>query len=656
MKKTLLGILFILCSIGSYAAPTLSAATVQPYYPGTSKPYLTIVSGSAKTSYVSAVINDPTDPAATNGIYFTVSEANPTFSVTSASFSSSFPLATFSYTVEFNGTYWVLRIVPISIGAVKITFKATTASGTSSGYTISYAASAASSKPAKTIFPVNMADASGITEIDDNYMFAADDETNVLRLFSRKYSGIDLYNIDITSAVGASAECDLEGSSSSVKYNAGKRIYWIGSLGNSKSGNLKPDRDRVIATDVSGTGAALTLSVKSYSKSFRAALISWGNANSWGFTTSAADGMIPKRIDGFNIEGLSVTHGGDTAYIGFRAPCVPIKGTTPSSSNRKYAIIAPVTNFETIMNGSALVTTTPVMSEPILFDFDGLGIRSIERVGISGYVIVAGLYTGGGTPAVYWWDGKVPVNSGTNPITVNSSYSKLIKMNLPGLNELAQVSSDGTAEGHPEAMIAEKIGQILYIHLVCDNGTVDYYNSGDEAKTLSNIQHKKFRYDNFIYDLTNTVANCSNGAIKFNTGQPFVVGNTYQWQIDNGGGFSDINNGGLYSGATTDTLSVSNAPTSMYGTQYRCKITNGSSVTYANSSSLIFKAYWLGTVSNVWENPANWSCGILPDANTDVYINQGDPIINSNVTIRSLLVNKQTSLYINPAYKLTLTH
>jgi len=54
------------------AAPTLSANAIQPSYEGTFKPYLTIIAGSGKTSSVSGVLNDPSDPAATTGLLFTV--------------------------------------------------------------------------------------------------------------------------------------------------------------------------------------------------------------------------------------------------------------------------------------------------------------------------------------------------------------------------------------------------------------------------------------------------------------------------------------------------------------------------------------------------------------------------------------------------------
>lgn len=654
MKNFILLILLGSVSVIGLAAPTLSASTVQPVYPGTTKPFLNIVSGSGKTSYVSGVLNDPTDPAATQGIYFTVTgAANVSFIFTSSS-TSVVPISNFS--VSQADGYYIIKIVPIGVGFSNLTIKASDGSSSSSAYKINYAASSASSYPFKTIFPTKISDASGAVSIDDNYMLVADDETNLLRLFSRKKSGIDLYSLDISSSVGASEECDLEGAATSVKFNTGKRVYWIGSLGNSKSGNLKPNRDRVIATELSGTGATTTVSVKGYSAKFRAALISWGDGNSWNFTASANAGMIPKRIDGFNVEGLTVTHGGDTAFVGFRAPCVPIKGTTPNSSNRKYAVVAPITNFETLMNTNGTITTNPICSEPILFDLEGLGIRSVEKVGTSLYLIVAGLYTGGGSPSIYLWDGRKHANPGINPITTSSSFATLLKLNLLGLSELAQVSSNGDAEGHPEAMIAEQIGEIIYIHLISDNGTVDYYNSGDEAKALGNEEHKKIRYDNFVYDMTNYTTNCTNGIIQFSTDVTHQPGNTYHWQMFDGIGFAPLPDGGVYSGVNTATLQLSNAPTSMYGKIYRCEITNGSTISYSSESTLQFKAYWKGTVSNAWENPQNWGCNLIPDAYTDVYIQAGAPVLSTSTSIRSITIKPIASIIINNNAKLAVLH
>lgn len=488
------------------AAPVLTANAVQVCYPGSTKPILNIVAGSAKTSYVSAAINDPTSPLAVKGILFTATN-NPTSFTIISSKPAVVPVANVSVTL-ISGDQYLCKITPIAVGYSTITIKAENGSS-SAAYTINVAASAASSYSANTIFPTGIADASGAAAIDDDYMLVANDETNVLSLYNRKNSGQALASFNITTGAGGvdegvdTEEFDLEGATnSSIDYNSGKRIYWIASLGNSKSGNLKPLRDRVIATDISGSGATATVSVKSYSTKMRTALISWGDAASWNFTASAASGMIAKRIDGFNIEGLTLANGGEKAYIGFRAPCVPLKGVAPTTSNRKYAVLAPVTNFETMMDVSGSSTLAPVLDEPILFDFGGLGIRSIERVGGSRYIIEAGLFQGGGTPAVYLWDGVVPANSGANPIVEGAS---LIKLPFD-LTDLVQASADGGVEGHPEALLCDQIGDNILAHIICDNGTVDYYNDATEAKLLANVEYMKFRQDTYVYSLTGAPA------------------------------------------------------------------------------------------------------------------------------------------------------
>lgn len=48
---------------------------------------------------------------------------------------------------------------------------------------------------------------------------------------------------------------------------------------------------------------------------------------------------------------------------------------------------------------------------------------------------------------------------------------------------------------------------------------------------------------------------------------------------------------------------------------------------------------WTGYAGNTWENAANWGCGIVPATTTDVFVNSGTVVVNSDVIIRSLQVN-----------------
>lgn len=474
------------------AAPVISLSTSQPTIPGTSVASLAI--GKSSPYAVSTVISDPTDPLQTSGVYVNITNSPTSFSFTS---DNSSVVAVANCKCELvSGTTYKVTIVPSGVGYATVGLTASNESS-SSEFQFKVAASAASARPDSTVFPTTIADASAAAPVGTDYMLIADDEANLLRLFHRNYSGQAIKTFDVTSGAGGKSgeEFDIEGASASVKYNPGNRLYWITSLGNSKKGNLKPYRNRLFATDVTGTGADLTVTVKSYSTKMRDALIAWGDGCGWDFTASAADGVAPKNINGFNVEGLAVAYGGEVAYVGFRAPYVPLKNVTPTSSNRIYAVAAPVTNLETMLNVDGESSIAPTIGEPVLFDFGGLGIRSMERIGTAGFVIVAGPYASDGTPGLYLWNGNVPANSGSNPLTI--AGNDLVKLNadLTGLV--------GGTEGHPEALLAEQDGKTLYVHLICDNGSVDYYNDGNEAKALAEASFMKFRMDTYVYNIPN---------------------------------------------------------------------------------------------------------------------------------------------------------
>jgi hypothetical protein len=60
---------------------------------------------------------------------------------------------------------------------------------------------------------------------------------------------------------------------------------------------------------------------------------------------------------------------------------------------------------------------------------------------------------------------------------------------------------------------------------------------------------------------------------------------TYQWQVDNGSGFSNVSDGVIYGNTTTATLNITGASLEMNGFLYRCVVT-GCSSTNSNSATL----------------------------------------------------------------------
>ncbi|MEP6675039.1 MAG: hypothetical protein ABJA78_07785 [Ferruginibacter sp.] len=133
-----------------------------------------------------------------------------------------------------------------------------------------------------------------------------------------------------------------------------------------------------------------------------------------------------------------------------------------------------------------------------------------------------------------------------------------------------------------------------------------------------------------------------------------VIGASYQWQLDNGSGYANISNGGIYNGVTSNILTLSSVPSNMYGYKLRA-VVNG--VTFSQEYTLKFIATWQGNVSNAWENTANWNCGILPDANTDVMINVGKPNypqLGANASVRTLKTAAGTAVTVKSGFNLTI--
>jgi hypothetical protein len=137
----------------------------------------------------------------------------------------------------------------------------------------------------------------------------------------------------------------------------------------------------------------------------------------------------------------------------------------------------------------------------------------------------------------------------------------------------------------------------------------------------------------------------------------------FQWQVDAGSGFSPVTNvAGLYSGAATKTLNIINAPSTMYGYKYRCVATGGTPVT-SSTRTLKFGVAWLGTMNTAWATATNWTCGVAPNANTDVIVqptvspvpSTNLPVISVSTSCKSVLVKPGATLKVNSGVTLTIT-
>ncbi|MCW3091168.1 MAG: acid phosphatase [Ferruginibacter sp.] len=151
-----------------------------------------------------------------------------------------------------------------------------------------------------------------------------------------------------------------------------------------------------------------------------------------------------------------------------------------------------------------------------------------------------------------------------------------------------------------------------------------------------------------LQSIWKTVAVC-NGAST--TLMANLSGISYQWQVNEGNGFISVLDNSNYSSANKQALQLSNLPPAWNGYVYRC-IVDG---VYSNPQTIRLVNYWTGAVSSLWENPSNWSCGSLPDVNTDVIIHtNGSVILNSTVSVRSFTLSAGAT-FIQNSNRLTIS-
>ena len=447
-------------------APTIimDVATTSDYIDGGA------VASSASPYTLSGVIADITDPASTLGVDFTINDAETAAgSLTVTAVSSNTSVVT-NANVFLTGTGAArnVKITPTAVGYSNITVSVSDGVNTTN-YVIAYAASNHTPDiiTANTFWHTGMSDASDGIALDNNYYVTGDDEFDYLNVYSRSASGLPLVSYNYSSNLSlpdpGNPEVDVEATTRSASVS--NKIYWSGSMSNGKSPfNNKPNRDRLFATTVTGTGAGTAFSFSGY-VNIRTSLLSWGDANGYAFSTSAAAGVDSKAPNGFSIEGMTFGPDNTTLYIGLRAPLVP-------TANRTNAVIVPILNFESWFNNGA-PSGNPTYGSPIELNLNLRGIREIQRLSNGTYIIIAG-DPGDGLPSdLYKWTGY-PSDA---PVLVTSAASGVLKMEgfIPVNNGGGQL-------------------QLNQLQVVTDGGDVVLYNDGLEAKDLA-ANNRKFRSD-----------------------------------------------------------------------------------------------------------------------------------------------------------------
>ena len=242
-------------------------------------------------------------------------------------------------------------------------------------------------RPGPTYF--GMCDASAAAVLEQSGFVVANDEDNVLRVFSRRDGGLARTSFDLNAHLRPAPdkpETDIEGATW-----LNERIYWITSHGRNRDGKLRTSRYRLFATEFVRKNGRLTLiGVGTPYQQLVSDLISAAHLQKYDF--AKASGRAPKSKDGLNIEGLTHTPAGHL-WIAFRNPI-----------QKGNAIIVPLLNPQKVLHFERAK-----LGMPIEIDLDGRGLRSIEYVPELGeYLILAGPPSKGSI-RLYRWSGATSV-------------------------------------------------------------------------------------------------------------------------------------------------------------------------------------------------------------------------------------------------------
>lgn len=406
---------------------------------------------------LAAVLGQATNPVAT-GTLADPAGQDVEVSITSSDSAVVDPSG-ISFDVDADGSF-LLSADPSGPGAAVIGVRVVAEDGRSALSQLSYRVAPPLADASATAH-FGMSDASAAIDAGDGYFFAADDDSNAIRLFSEA-GGEAVASFDFSDRIAF--ERPGEAHDFEAVAQSGSQVFWIGSTGNTRSGNVRLDRDIVLQTEIHGSGAEATLSFVGSRNVLRDALVSWDHddlhglgADRFGFFAATRPGVSAEGPDSLNIEGAAMAPDGTTLWLGFRSPEV---------GDAAEALIVPVADIADVIAGAE-----PVIGAPILLDLGGRAIRDMARAESGEYLIIGGSADDTGGFALFGWSGD-PADRA-----------------VPARDELGLEGWPGSYEGIAGV---PSLADGTSVRLLLDSGTVDVYGDGTEAQDLSPVEFKMF--------------------------------------------------------------------------------------------------------------------------------------------------------------------
>jgi hypothetical protein len=348
---------------------------------------------------------------------------------------------------------------------------------------------------------------------------------------------------------------------------------------------------RVIASDVNGDGNMDALSSMNYTEWYK----NDGNQN---FTTTQF--TPPDWPDGYygneSVHSLDMDKDGDIDIISvYRSDSLVVWYENDGNEN---------------------------FSEKILTN-DEYGAKSIYPIDLDGDSDIDVLVSNDYTDEISWYENDGAQNFTQHIIYTGNAPHKVHAADLNGdgnMDIIASFYSGGNSifwfENDGNQSFTEKTVD-SYISAPQNVYTADMDNDGDlDVLSVSYNQGQVIWYENTSLPAPAIDVQPSNKEICEGSSTSFSIEASgegtinYQWEVNTGSGFSEIQNNEYYSGATTNSLGISSVSNSMNGYTYRCSATNEGGTNYSDQASLTVTSNTTITMQpasniNVCENSSN---------------------------------------------------
>jgi hypothetical protein len=175
--------------------------------------------------------------------------------------------------------------------------------------------------------------------------------------------------------------------------------------------------------------------------------------------------------------------------------------------------------------------------------------------------------------------------SGTTPACTNT----ILSYSAPNANLYWQTTATGTSMANPTTSTYNAASTGTYYVRTYDGTSCWSTTAVSYAVTINTAPAIS------AHPINRSIAAAANTTFAVTaTG----TGLTYQWQVDTGGGFANLSNGGVYTNVTAATMNITGATLGMTGYLYRCVVSGTAPCTSVTSSSGSL------TVNNVAPNNA----------------------------------------------------